>query len=133
MLAGKQLLLDELSSDLQRELNDLKKKGEVVCVQGVKKKASKYVCQRCGNIEQRLFASFLCKTCSKVCTYCRKCITMGRVSECAVLVRGIGERKREKNLNLLQWNGTLSAGQDFAAQGVIEAVKQKESFFIWAV
>ncbi|MGQ0419526.1 hypothetical protein ACT4US_08145, partial [Bacillus sp. HC-Mk] len=69
MLAGKQLLLDELSSDLQRELNDLKKKGEVVCVQGVKKKASKYVCQRCGNIEQRLFASFLCKRCSKVCTY----------------------------------------------------------------
>jgi len=30
MLAGKQLLLEELSSDLQRELNDLKKKGEVV-------------------------------------------------------------------------------------------------------
>ncbi|MED3445362.1 DEAD/DEAH box helicase [Bacillus thuringiensis] len=133
MLAGKQLLLDELSSDLQRELNDLKKKGEVVCVQGVKKKASKYVCQRCGNIEQRLFASFLCKRCSKVCTYCRKCITMGRVSECALLVRGIAERKREKNLNLLRWSGTLSTGQNLAAQGVIEAIKRKESFFIWAV
>ncbi|HDR8114733.1 TPA: helicase [Bacillus cereus] len=133
MLAGKQLLLDELSSDLQRELNDLKKKGEVVCVQGVKKKASKYVCQRCGNIEQRLFVSFLCKRCSKVCTYCRKCITMGRVSECALLVRGIAERKREKNLNLLRWSGTLSTGQNLAAQGVIEAIKRKESFFIWAV
>ncbi|ANS51285.1 hypothetical protein BM86_34825 [Bacillus thuringiensis] len=133
MLAGKQLLLDELSSDLQRELNDLKKKGEVVCVQGVKKKASKYVCQRCGNIEQRLFASFLCKRCSKVCTYCRKCITMGRVSECALLVRGIAERKREKNLNLLRWSGTLSTGQNLAAQGVIEAIKRKELFFIWAV
>lgn len=32
MLAGKQLLLEELSSDLRRELSDLKKKGEVVCV-----------------------------------------------------------------------------------------------------
>lgn len=124
MLAGKQLLLDALSSDLQRELNDLKKKGEVVCVQGVKKKASKYVCQRCGNIEQRLFASFLCKRCSKVCTYYRKCITMGRVSECALLVRGIAERKREKNLNLLRWSGTLSTGQNLAAQGVIEVVRQ---------
>ncbi len=60
MLAGKQLLLDELSSDLQRELNDLKRKGEVICVQGVKKKNSKYMCQRCGNVDQRLFASFLC-------------------------------------------------------------------------
>ena len=53
---------------------------------------------------------------------------MGRVSECAVLVRGIAERKREKNSNLLQWNGTLSTGQNLAAQGVIEAIKQKESF-----
>ncbi|MFP3822230.1 helicase, partial [Bacillus sp. SIMBA_008] len=57
MLAGKQLLLEELSSDLRDTLQDLKKKREVVCVQGVKKKASKYMCQRCGNIEQRLFAS----------------------------------------------------------------------------
>ncbi|PFJ17363.1 DNA/RNA helicase [Bacillus cereus] len=133
MLAGKQLLLEELSSDLRDKLNDLKKKGEIVCVQGVKKEASKYICQRCGNMEQRLFASFLCKRCNKVCTYCRKCITMGRVSECAVLVRGIAERKREKDLNPLQWKGVLSAGQELAAQGVIEAVKRKESFFIWAV
>ncbi|PEK04152.1 DNA/RNA helicase [Bacillus wiedmannii] len=133
MLAGKQLLLEELSSDLRDTLQDLKKKREVVCVQGVKKKASKYMCQRCGNIEQRLFASFLCKRCSKVCTYCRKCITMGRVSECAVLIRGIAERKGEKGINSLQWNGTLSTGQDLAAQGVIEAIKKKDSFFIWAV
>ena len=95
MLAGKQLLLEELSSDLRRELSDLKKKGEVVCVQGITKKASKYICQRCGNIEQRLFASFLCKRCGKACAYCRKCITMGRVSECTVLVRGIHERTGE--------------------------------------
>ena len=92
-----------------------------------KKKNSKYMCQR-AEMYRRLFASFLCKRCSKVCAYCRKCITMGRVSECAVLVRGIAERKREKNSNLLQWNGTLSTGQNLAAQGVIEAIKQKESF-----
>ncbi|PFV77152.1 DNA/RNA helicase [Bacillus sp. AFS059628] len=133
MLAGKQLLLEELSSDLRRELSDMEKKGEVVCVQGVMKNASRYTCQRCGNIEQRLFASFLCKRCRRVCTYCRKCITMGRVSECAVLVRGIRERNGERGANPLQWNGTLSIGQELAAKGVIEAIKQKESFFIWAV
>ncbi|MBG9838386.1 hypothetical protein ABE30_12295 [Bacillus tropicus] len=133
MLAGKQLLLEGISSDLRRELSDLKEKGEVICVQGVIKKASKYICQRCGNIEQRLFASFLCKRCGKACMYCRKCITMGRVSECTVLVRGINERKRERELNSLQWKGALATGQELAAQGVIEAIKQKESFFIWAV
>lgn len=128
MLAGKQLLLEELSSDLRRELSDLKKRGEVVCVQGITKNTSKYICQRCGNIEQRLFASFLCKRCGKACAYCRKCITMGRVSECAVLVRGIHERNGDRELNPLQWNGALSIGQELAAQGVIEAIKQKESF-----
>ncbi|MFV0943080.1 DEAD/DEAH box helicase [Bacillus pacificus] len=133
MLAGKQLLLEELSSDLRRELSDLKKKGEVVCVQGITKKASKYICQRCGNIEQRLFASFLCKRCGKACAYCRKCITMGRVSECTVLVRGIAERTGEFHKKPLHWKGTLSTGQELAAQGVIEAIKQKKSFFIWAV
>ncbi|PHE89256.1 helicase [Bacillus toyonensis] len=133
MLAGKQLLLEELSSDLRDTLQDLKKKRKVVCVQGVIKKASTYMCQRCGNIAQRLFSSFLCKRCSKVCTYCRKCITMGRVSECAVLVRGIAEKEGEMDVNPLQWKGNLSTGQKLAAQGVMEAVKQKESFFIWAV
>ncbi|CAM3952575.1 ATP-dependent helicase ComFA [Bacillus paramycoides] len=133
MLAGKQLLLEELSSDLQGELNHLKRKREVVCVQGVIKKSSKYMCQRCGNIEQRLFASFLCKRCNRDCTYCRKCVTMGRVSECAVLVRGIAEIKGENYLHPLRWTGVLSAGQELAAQGVAEAVKRKESFFIWAV
>ncbi|HFJ9449944.1 DNA/RNA helicase [Bacillus anthracis] len=133
MLAGKQLLLEELSSDLRREISNLKETGEIVCVQGVIKKAYKYICQRCGNIEQRLFASFLCKRCGKACVYCRKCITMGRVSECTVLVRGIHERNGDRELNPLQWNGTLSIGQELAAQGVIEAIKQKKSFFIWAV
>ena len=100
------------------ELNDLKKRRRDRMCTRCKKKNSKYMCQQCGNVDRRLFASFLCKRCSKVCAYCRKCITMGRVSECAVLVRGIAERKREKNSNLLQWNGTLSTGQNLAAQGL---------------
>ncbi len=58
---------------------------------------------------------------------------MGRVSECTVLVRGIAERTGECHKKRLHWKGTLSTGQELAAQGVIEAIKQKESFFIWAV
>ena len=58
---------------------------------------------------------------------------MGRVSECAVLVRGIHERKGERELHSLQWKGSLSLGQELAAQGVIEAIKQKESFYLGCV
>ncbi|KFN04430.1 DNA/RNA helicase [Bacillus clarus] len=132
MLAGRQMLFEELTL-LKRELDDLERKGEVVCVKGVAKKSSKYICQRCGNIEQRLFASFLCKRCNEVCAYCRKCITMGRVSECTILVRGLSEIKGECTSNPLNWKGELSPGQNIAACGVVEAIKKKESFFIWAV
>ena len=126
MLAGKQLLLEELSSDLQRELNDLKKKGDRMCTR-CKKKNSKYMCQRRGNVDRRLFASFLCKRCSKVCAYCRKCITMGRVSECAVLVRGIAERKR-KEFKFVTVERDVVYWPEFGGARVIEAIKQKESF-----
>ncbi|MEN1936908.1 DEAD/DEAH box helicase [Paenibacillus sp. 102] len=132
MLAGRQMLLEELSLS-NDELDRLERQGDISLVKGVSKKSSRYVCQRCGNIEQRLFASFLCKRCNQMCTYCRKCITMGRVGECTILVRGIRDVEREVLLSSLQWEGQLSPGQDRAASGVIEAVQRKESFFIWAV
>ncbi|MGR5875130.1 hypothetical protein ACT7DH_20640 [Bacillus pacificus] len=42
---------------------------------------------------------------------------MGRVSECTVLVRGIAERTGECHKKPLHWKGTLSTGQELAAQG----------------
>ncbi|HEK9101277.1 TPA: DEAD/DEAH box helicase [Bacillus pseudomycoides] len=132
MLAGRQMLLEEISLS-KDELDCLERQGDISLVKGVIKKSSRYICQRCGNSEQRLFASFLCKRCNEMCTYCRKCITMGRVGECTVLVRGIRNVEWESLLNSLCWEGKLSPGQDRAVNGVIEAVRRKESFFIWAV
>ena len=45
----------------------------------------------------------------------------------------IHERNGDRELNPLQWNGALSIGQELAAQGVIEAIKQKESFYLGCV
>ncbi|PFN06444.1 DEAD/DEAH box helicase [Bacillus cereus] len=132
MLAGRQMLLEELSLS-KDELDRLERKGDIILVKGVIKKFSRYICQRCGNIEQRLFASFLCKRCNQMCTYCRRCITMGRVGECTILVRSIKDIGWNALPNSLQWEGELSPGQARAARGVIEAVRRKESFFIWAV
>ncbi|KEK25387.1 DEAD/DEAH box helicase [Bacillus gaemokensis] len=132
MLVGRQMLLEELSLS-KEELDRLEEQGDISLARGVIRKSSRYVCQRCGNIKQRLFTSFLCKRCNQMCTYCRKCIAMGRVGECTVLVRSVGDIGRKKWLHPLQWEGRLSPGQDIAASGVMEAVRQKESFFIWAV
>lgn len=132
MLAGRQVLLEELSFS-KDELDHLERQRDISLERGVIKKSLRYVCQRCGNMEGRLFASFLCKRCNQMCTYCRKCITMGRVGECTVLVRGIRDVEWEVLPSSLRWEGQLSPGQERAANGVTEAVRQKESFFIWAV
>lgn len=132
MLAGRQMLLEELSLS-KDELEFLERRGDVSLAKGIIKKSSRSVCQRCGNTEQRLFASFLCKRCNQMCTYCRKCITMGRVGECTMIVRGTRDIERKFLSQPLQWEGKLSPGQEIAANGVTEAVRQKESFFIWAV
>ena len=129
MQAGKQLLLEELSSDVRDNLDGLKKKGRLH-VQGIKKKDSKYMCQ--AEYRARLFASFLCKRCNRVCMYCRKCITMGRVSECTVLVRGIAEKKGENDLNPLQWKGTLSTGQELAKVPCM-LLSRKNHFYLGCV
>ena len=41
-------------------------------------------------------------------------------------------KEQESVIKPLHWKGTLSTGQELAAQGVIEAIKQK-NLFIWAV
>ncbi|MDM5190761.1 DEAD/DEAH box helicase [Bacillus sp. DX4.1] len=132
MLEGRQMLLEELAISKDK-LARLQKQGYVSFERGVVQTSSRYLCQRCGNREQRLFASFLCKRCKQQCTYCRKCIMMGRVGECTVLVRGIRDLERTPVQRALRWEGTLSQGQKLAALGVTEAVRQRESFFIWAV
>lgn len=129
---GRQLLIEETSLS-KEELYHLQEEGSVSLVKGIVQKRGNYVCQRCGNDAPRLFASFSCKRCGKTCTYCRKCIVMGRVGECTMLVRFLKEFKGVCVEGALHWKGTLSKGQEMASSGALEAVERKESFFIWAV
>ena len=132
MLGGRQLLLEEVLVS-EKELHQLEREGNIRYEYGIVKKNARYMCQRCGNKKQRLFFSFLCYRCNQMCTYCRKCIVMGRVSECTQLVRWIGPIQNEIMTGCLKWEGQLSQGQQMAANGIVDAVQRKESFFIWAV
>ncbi|MCM3735430.1 DEAD/DEAH box helicase [Bacillus cytotoxicus] len=132
MLEGRQLLLEEVSVS-KEELYQFEQEGYIRYEKGVVKKNSRYMCQRCGNEERRLFFSFQCDRCRAMCMYCRKCIMMGRVSECTKLVRWTGPIQNEVIENSLKWDGQLSEGQRKAADGIVRAVQRKESFFVWAV
>lgn len=92
-------------------------------------------CERCGNNSQHLFYTHYCFRCNELCTYCRHCITMGKVSTCTNLIRWLGSsfsyKKTEKSC---QWKGHLSTLQEKAANHLVEAVQQTQATeLIWAV
>ncbi len=89
MLAGKQLLLDDLSFTLN-ELQAHYENGYLYYRKSIMMENNRPTCARCGNQERYLFATFPCARCREDCTYCRKCIMMGRVSTCTPLVSWSG-------------------------------------------
>ncbi|OCA88257.1 DNA/RNA helicase [Bacillus sp. FJAT-27225] len=132
-LAGKQLLLDDLPNTLQ-EIHDHYENGFITYRRGIEQKGGNPSCYRCGNRAKELFASFLCARCGELCTYCRNCIMMGRVSECTPLIGWIGAPPDfDPPEKILEWTGTLSDGQQNASNRAVDAVRQNSSLLVWAV
>jgi competence protein ComFA len=191
MLAGKQLLLEDLPFPIQ-EIQSHYENGFLIFRKGIVIENNKPQCVRCGNQEGHLFSSYPCARCGESCVYCRKCIMMGRVSACSPLVSWTGpeptsggkveaetkddsnqQQKREieqilstirgdmdsdeddvkvqhsslsltESINLptknstqpdslLDWNGSLSSGQQHASDRVVAATRGSESLLVWAV
>jgi competence protein ComFA len=131
-LAGKQLLLSELPfpfEDIHRHYEH----GYIVYTKSIVQHENRYMCMRCGNEDSYLFASFPCARCGEACVYCRKCIMMGRASECNPLVVSCLPASMDVYDNALVWGGTLSQGQQFAADAVMRAVERDEPLLVWAV
>lgn len=126
VLAGKQLLREEIPFELIDSPLIFKRHGIVFDKRG------QAHCNRCGNSDSELLAEFPCAGCGKKCMYCRACIMMGRVSECTPLY-GWNVEMPEIDAAPLQWNGSLSDGQQVASDRVVEAVVRDEELLVWAV
>lgn len=134
VLHGKQLLLDDLPFPLE-EVQQHFENGYILYRKGIMKDKNKIVCARCGNKDTSLFASFPCARCGeKGCTYCRKCIMMGRVSACTPLISWRGTEPDEViTQDPLIWNGKLSDGQQAASDRVKQAIQVNQELLVWAV
>lgn len=133
LLSGKQLLIDELPFT-HEEIHTHYLEGYIIYRKGIEQERNKYFCVRCGNANQHLFASLPCARCKRPCVYCRKCINMGRVSECTPLVSWGGPSIQfEVPEKPLAWEGTLSEGQRNASDELIKAIKANQELLIWAV
>lgn len=125
-LQGRLLLIDEIPFPVEM-IQEHYEQGYVQYHYGVKN----FSCKRCGNKD--LFASFECARCRKNCTYCRKCIAMGRVSECTPLVSWTGPLIGFVYGDPLAWNGKLSQGQAAASGELVHAVENQSELLVWAV
>ncbi|WP_404429345.1 DEAD/DEAH box helicase [Sutcliffiella horikoshii] len=132
-LSGKRLLVEELPFN-QDTIQTHYQNGYLQLDYGIRSTNEKNKCNRCGNNDQNLFASYNCARCHQTCTYCRHCIMMGRVSECTPLISWNGPQPSQSADRIyLSWNGTLSKGQQLASDKVIKAIQNNTSLLVWAV
>ncbi|UGB30450.1 DEAD/DEAH box helicase [Metabacillus sp. B2-18] len=132
-LQGKELLLTEIPFPLE-EIQSHYEQGFIQINYGIRRKQQRLSCTRCGNTNSAFFSSFSCAKCGEQqCHYCRKCIMMGRISECTPLYSWSGPPFIEKADSKLKWEGQLSKGQAVASQHVENAVINNNELLVWAV
>jgi len=132
-LQGKKLLLQELPFPIELIQNHYQN-GYLAYQKAIIEKNALYICQRCGNDSKHLFADHHCLRCNETCRYCRHCISMGKVAQCTPLLTWSDQasqyRTRERNL---EWQGTLSVGQQHASERIVAAVGKRQKILVWAV
>lgn len=113
----------------QRDVT-LEQMGEVL--PGFNKENGKIVCNRCGNQNVEEFAVGPCIICQKNCYYCLRCLNMGKVKECCVLV-AIEEKTPAFSSHSVQlyYKHQMSKEQEKLSQELVK-VTDKE-YLVWAV
>lgn len=95
-------------------------------------KKNKSICSRCGtgsNMSRR----FPC-VCGGNCLYCRECIALGKVRECAHLYSLPEPNHFEKHgMPYLHWEGQLSDQQARASELILRSVENHRETIVWAV
>lgn len=132
--AGKLLLRREIPLD-DTAFKQLLATKQFTPLKPIKEKNFHLHCERCGNEKSSLFGKFPCTQCESTHVYCRKCIEMGRVSECEKLYLWTGEKPIwPRHESPCTWEGSLTAAQQKAADRIVSAIRinEKETL-IWAV
>ncbi|QTD41174.1 DEAD/DEAH box helicase [Sporosarcina sp. Te-1] len=92
-----------------------------------------HLCNRCENNDPTRFTTFHCAKCEGPCTYCRKCLKMGRVSTCTDLIVWHGDPVSFPIKHSLAWQGTLTPHQQRAADELTDSMDKGRPHLIHAV
>ena len=90
MTFRKQLLLEDLPFE-HLEIHRHFENGYLSFRRGIESRGRLKACVRCGNQDLEWFGEFPCSRCGQQkCTYCRKCLMMGRIGSCTPLITWSG-------------------------------------------
>ncbi|MFB1049919.1 DEAD/DEAH box helicase [Paraliobacillus sp. JSM ZJ581] len=131
-LAGKLLLREEISLD-DSQLDVLQQAGLIQTIPSITTNPNH--CRRCGNTAPSLFGKLPCSRCHTTHLYCRNCIEMGRVLQCAKLFYWSGPKPTYRiPAKICAWKGELTAAQQHAARQICQTIKQGNTELLcWAV
>lgn len=91
-------------------------------------------CIRCHQRKRHLFGKLPCTRCGDTHLYCRNCIEMGRVLACESLYNWAGPPFNwPAHQNPCTWQGELTAGQEHAANRIVQTIQKQRAILIWAV
>src|SRR5690625_1872473 len=128
--SGKLLLRNEIFLS-DKQFAELVNARLFVLVESFHKTFFKVYCTRCNNSDNNLLGVIDCAICKKSHFYCRKCIMMGRITECEPLYKWMGvSYSWPKHKNPCQWLGTLSIAQQHAANKINSAITHKSELAI---
>lgn len=92
-----------------------------------------FQCMRCQSTDPKMFATHYCLYCAKNCTYCRHCLSMGKVAQCTQLLRWKGTLSPIQDTPLFTWQGSYSTDQRRAVDEWIVSCNQGKSHLVNAV
>ena len=122
----------------QSMLEERKVSPNAVLDVGITIKNRQKQCQFCGNTDSLEFAKGPCINCVEgECLYCLKCIAMGKVKECSVVIATPEEQQPfpKRTEALAHYKHTLSTKQEQLSLECLNVVKQTgfREHLLWAV
>lgn len=114
----------------EQELQQAIQKNQVQVVQGISDDGE---CRRCLERSRSSIIAFECATCNKVCSYCRTCIKMGRISSCTELVVWTAPRAEQPTVRAFGWQGSLTYLQNKASLAISASIEKGNDHLLYAV
>ncbi|MFO8068942.1 MAG: DEAD/DEAH box helicase [Alkalibacterium sp.] len=127
LVYGRSLLKEDIDNELTEEIRKHFQAEPAFVISNGRKRCAR--CSTCSVSSKR----YPC-TCGNCCLYCRECIALGKVRECAQLY-SLPEPNRFDAYKkpYLKWNGKLSDQQSEASGVITKSISENKELIVWAV